>query len=111
MIRLSLPLVLLAGLVAGCAGTQSQQAFVLQRPAVVVPLVETPNVSADHDRSLQAALDRSLRDQEQQDERVDLMAVASPASGLSPKEGPRCTLGVTESKLGVSEPQLAGLGP
>jgi len=111
MIRLSLSAALLAGLLAGCAGTQSQQAFVLQRPAAVVAFVETPNVSADHDRSLQAALDRSLRDQEQQDERADLIAVAPPANGLSAKEGPRCTLGVSESKLGASEPKLAGLEP
>lgn len=107
MVRLSL----LVALLAGCAGTQSQQAFVLQRPAAMVPLVEAPNVSAEHDRSLQEALDRSLRDQERQDERADLIAAAPASSDFPSKDGPRCTPGVNESKMGVSDPKLAGLGP
>jgi hypothetical protein len=61
-------------LLGGCGGTQSQAAFVPRHAATVVRFVATPNVSGDHEQSLEAALDRSVREQELVDEREDMLA-------------------------------------
>jgi hypothetical protein len=84
-------LAILAGcaLVAGCGGTQSRLAFIPRHAATVVPFVPTPNVSGDHEQSLEATLGRSLREQEHQDERADLVAPAPPPDERSSSdEGP-----------------------
>ncbi len=48
-------------LLAGCAETQSQRAFIPRRPAEEVPASTTPNQFADHDRALAESIDRSLQ--------------------------------------------------
>jgi len=99
-------------LLAGCAGTQTQQAFTPQRAAVVVPFAMTPNVSAEHASSLEEALDRSLRAQEQEDERADFVSSApalavtpAPALAATPAPAP------VAAPAGVTASKLAGLGP
>jgi|HubBroStandDraft_6_1064221.scaffolds.fasta_scaffold382785_2 hypothetical protein len=48
-------------LMAGCAETQSQQAFTPRRPAEEVPAFTTPNRFGEHDRALAESIDRSLQ--------------------------------------------------
>lgn len=68
----------------------------------MVARITTPNVSADHDRSLEGTLDMALRAQEEVDDREDMIA---PAMDERPtKEGPRCLPDASESKV-------ADLGP
>jgi hypothetical protein len=95
---------------AGCAGTQTQQAFTIRPPAPYVPFVATPNVSSEHEQSLEAALDRSLGDQERQDERVDLLSVAPTQEERASKDGPRCEPEVNASFASRSRESL-GSGP
>lgn len=94
----------------GCAGTQTQQAFTIRPPAPYVPFVATPNVSAEHQQSLETALDRSLRDQERQDERADLLSVAPMQEERASKDGPRCEPEVNASFASQSRESL-GSGP
>jgi hypothetical protein len=55
-------------LLAGCAGTQSQQAFTLRPAAQVELTVTAPNRSAERDRNLADCIERSLREQEEKQE-------------------------------------------
>jgi hypothetical protein len=55
---------LLAGC-AGCAGTQSQRAFIPRRAAEFVPVVTIPNSSAERNHNLAESLARSLLEQEE----------------------------------------------
>jgi hypothetical protein len=56
---------LLAGCV-GCAGTQSQRAFIPRRSAEIVPVVTIPNTSAERNQNLAESLVRSLQEQEEE---------------------------------------------
>jgi hypothetical protein len=49
---------------AGCAGTQSELAFMPRRAAEIVPPVTLPNCYSQHDRKLAESLARSLQEQE-----------------------------------------------
>jgi hypothetical protein len=49
---------------AGCAGTQSELAFMPRRAAEFVPPVTLPNTYAQHDHNLAESLARSLQEQE-----------------------------------------------
>jgi hypothetical protein len=94
----------------GCAGTQTQEAFTIRPPAPYVPFVATPNVSAEHQQNLEAVLDRSLRDQERDDQRADLLSVAPAQDEHASKDGPRCEPEVNASFSSRSRESL-GSGP
>lgn len=52
---------------AGCPGTESMQAFTPQRAPASAPAAAIFNVSGEHERTLEEALERSVNDQERDD--------------------------------------------
>jgi len=88
MIRAIALLVSVPLLLTACAGTQTRQAFSL-RPAATPepPEVMAPNSTVERERNLAAALDRTLRAQEEADDngpsataKVDVKALVPPTS-------------------------------
>jgi hypothetical protein len=71
-------------LLSACADTQSGRAFNVRSAAEYVPIVVQPNTSAERNRDLASALDRSL-DQQETVDHEDQQLVSGAAVVAHPK--------------------------